>query len=86
MPSKPDPLQELITIAHSLFARGYSFGTAGNLSIRLGDRVYATPTGSSFGTLTLEDLAECDLDGASRGPNKPTKELPFHLAAYRAPP
>jgi 3-dehydro-4-phosphotetronate decarboxylase len=86
MPSPPDALHELVAIAHSLFARGYSFGTAGNLSIRQGDRVYATPTGSSFGTLVVEDLAECDLDGTSLGPNKPTKELPFHLAAYRARP
>ena len=86
MPSTLSELQELVDIAHSLFARGYSFGTAGNISLRSGDRVFATPTGSSFGTLTVEGLAECDLQGASLGPNKPTKELLFHLAAYRARP
>lgn len=77
-------LEALIATAKSLFARGYSFGTAGNISIRLGDSVYATPTGSSFQNLSSGDLAVCDLHGNVLGPNKPTKELPFHLAVYRA--
>ena len=53
-------LEELVAIARSMFARGYSFGTAGNISIRHGDTIYATPTGSSFGTLTVPALAPCD--------------------------
>ncbi|MBS1815241.1 MAG: class II aldolase/adducin family protein [Acidobacteria bacterium] len=82
---QPD-LLELVQTAKSLYERGYSFGTAGNLSVRIGDIIYATPTGSSFGQLTVEGLAACDLSGKPTGPNKPTKELPFHLAAYRARP
>jgi ribulose-5-phosphate 4-epimerase/fuculose-1-phosphate aldolase len=79
-------LEELVATARSMFARGYSFGTAGNISVRSGDTIYATPTGSSFGTLTVTALAPCDLDGKPLGPNKPTKEILFHLAAYRARP
>lgn len=79
-------LQELVDIARSMFARGYSFGTAGNISIRHGDTIYATPTGSSFGTLTTEALAATDLRGNLLGKQVPTKEMPFHLAAYRARP
>src|ERR1700712_5676944 len=79
-------LEEMVSIARSMFARGYSFGTAGNISIRNGDTIYATPTGSSFGTLTVASLAPCDRDGNPHGPNKPTKEILFHLAAYRARP
>ncbi len=86
MSALPHELHAIVAIAHSLFTRGYSFGTAGNISIRIGDRVYATPTGSSFGTLTEEDFAMCDLEGRILGLNKPTKELLFHLAAYRARP
>ena len=77
-------LEELVAIARSMFNRGYSFGTAGNISIRSGETVYATPTGSSFGTLTADALAACDLEGKPLNPQRPTKELPFHLAAYRA--
>lgn len=79
-------LGALVATAKSLFARGYSFGTAGNISVRIEALVYATPTGSSFGSLAIADLAVCDMDGSVCGSNKPTKELPFHLAAYRARP
>ncbi len=79
-------LQELVETAHSLFNRGYSFGTAGNISVRLENVVYATPTGSSFGRVAIESLAACDLDGQPLNAHRPTKELPFHLAVYRARP
>ncbi len=69
-----------------MFYRGYSFGTAGNISIRSGELVYATPTGSSFGTLSVDTLAACDLNGKPLNAQRPTKELSFHLAAYRARP
>lgn len=72
--------------AASLFARGYSFGTAGNMSARAGDRVFITPTNSSFETLTPEAMAIVDLDGTVLGENQPSKEAHFHLAAYRARP
>src|SRR3954453_4340472 len=69
-----------------MFFRGYSFGTAGNVSIRVGQTVFATPTGSSLGNLERDSIARCDLDGNVTGSAKPTKELPFHLAVYRARP
>lgn len=85
--SRPEAeLEAIVQTACSLFERGYSFGTAGNISIRVGETIYATPTGSSFGTLTVEGISECDLEGRVVGDQKPTKELPFHLAAYRARP
>ncbi len=85
--SRPEAeLEAMVQMARSLFERGYSFGTAGNISIRVGETIYATPTGSSFGTLTVEGISECDLEGRVVGDHTPTKELPFHLAAYRARP
>ena len=86
MPSPPSEVAELVRVARSLFSRGYSFGTAGNVSVRVGDQVYATPTGSSFETVLPEQIALCTVDGTVSGSAKPTKELPFHLAAYRARP
>ena len=79
-----DPLEHLCDIAASLHARGYAFGSTGNLSIRTGDRVSITPTGESLRALRPEVLAEIDLNGKPLNNNKPSKEYPFHLAAYRA--
>lgn len=86
MQSPLPQVAELIRVARSLFSRGYSFGTAGNLSVRVDDLVYATPTGSSFETVESEQVAVCTVDGRSLTESKPTKELPFHLAAYKARP
>jgi ribulose-5-phosphate 4-epimerase/fuculose-1-phosphate aldolase len=86
MPSPLPEVVELVSVARSLFNRGYSFGTAGNLSIRLDELVYATPTGSSFETVEPEQISVCTMDGTHTAGSKPTKELPFHLAAYRARP
>ncbi len=77
---------ELVAIARSLYSRGYTFGTAGNISVRIGDRVVISPTNSSFGDLLPDSLAEVTLDGESLAGPKPSKEVPFHLAAYRARP
>jgi len=79
-------VNELIEVSRSMFYRGYSFGTAGNVSVRVGPTVFATPTGSSLGKLEPDSIARCDLAGNVAGSAKPTKELPFHLAVYRARP
>lgn len=79
-------LEELVEIARSLYDRGYTFGTAGNISVRTGDRIFVTPTNSSFGKLSVGGLAELDLAGRSLNSVKPSKEAHFHLAAYRARP
>jgi len=76
----------LVAIARSLYQRGYTFGTAGNISVRLDDRIIVSPTNSSFGDLTEDDLAEVNWDGQALPGPKPSKEAHFHLAAYRARP
>lgn len=75
--------EELVRVARSLFARGYSFGTAGNLSARCGETILVTPTGSSMGTVRAEELAQVRLDGSTIGSARPSKEVHFHLAIYR---
>lgn len=77
---------ELVAIARSLYSRGYSFGTAGNISARIGDRVVVSPTNSSFDDLSEDALADVTLEGALLAGPRPSKETPFHLAAYRARP
>jgi ribulose-5-phosphate 4-epimerase/fuculose-1-phosphate aldolase len=77
-------LDHLCEIAQSFFARGLAFGSTGNLSIRIDHRVWITPTGKSFRALRAPELAEITMEGEIVGPNKPSKEYPFHLGCYRA--
>jgi ribulose-5-phosphate 4-epimerase/fuculose-1-phosphate aldolase len=77
-------LQELCDMAASFYARGYAFGSTGNLSVRSGGEIWITPTGRSLRNLTPSDLACLDETGRALNGNQPSKESPFHLAAYRA--
>jgi ribulose-5-phosphate 4-epimerase/fuculose-1-phosphate aldolase len=79
-------LQRLCEVGASFYRRGYAHGSTGNLSVRVGDRVFVTPTGKSLEGLTPELLAEIDLDGRVHNRNQPSKEAPFHLGLYRARP
>jgi ribulose-5-phosphate 4-epimerase/fuculose-1-phosphate aldolase len=77
-------LENLCALADSFFARGYAFGSTGNLSVRSGDSVWITPTGKPLAGLTPEKLAEIDFDGKPLHDRaKPSKEYPFHLACYK---
>ena len=71
-------------LGQSLFDRGYTHGTSGNISVLLDDgSMIVTPTNASLGNLDPADL--CIVDAAGRvalGP-APTKELPLHSALYR---
>lgn len=78
--------EELVEVAQSLFRRGYSYGTAGNISAHTREGIVATPTNSSFGRLRSEDLSLVDLEGSHLSGGQPTKELSFHLGIYRAAP
>ena len=77
----------LASLGASLFARGFSVGSAGNISVRLEDGGYLiTPTNSSLGRLDPARLARLDADFIHRGGDKPSKEVFMHRAFYRARP
>lgn len=79
--------QQMVSLARSLFDRGYATGGAGNLSIRLPDGNFiTTPTGSSFGRLNAERLSVVDIKGYHLSGDRPSKEVAFHLAIYRNKP
>jgi ribulose-5-phosphate 4-epimerase/fuculose-1-phosphate aldolase len=75
----------LIAAARHLAARGLSPGSSGNVSVRDGDRVLLTPTGSSLSRVLPGELAVLGLDGAVHE-GAPSKEWALHLAAYAADP
>lgn len=75
----------LVELAASLFARGFSVGSAGNISARLPDGGYLiTPTNSSLGRLDPARLSRLDGDFRHIGGDKPSKEVVMHRAFYRA--
>ncbi|MBU7597181.1 class II aldolase/adducin family protein [Streptomyces sp. P38-E01] len=89
-----DPRTELVAAGRSLSDAGLSPGSSGNLSVRIGDRMYLTPTGSALDALDAERLSVLDatappgtpLDRAHLSGPRPSKEFPLHLALYRRDP
>ena len=77
----------LVELGASLFARGFSVGSAGNISVRLPDGGYLiTPTNSSLGRLHPARLARLDGGFTPIGGDKPSKDGFMHRAFYRARP
>jgi ribulose-5-phosphate 4-epimerase/fuculose-1-phosphate aldolase len=82
-----DARDALVRHGHSLFARGYSCGTSGNLSVRFDTGGYLmSPTNVSLGRLDPAQLSTLDADGRHVDGPPPTKEAWLHLAMYRARP
>lgn len=68
-----------------MVAAGLVVGTAGNISVRAGDRVAVTPSGLDYAHLTPADVGLHALDGTPiEAPLAPSSELPLHLAVYAA--
>ncbi|MEM7642829.1 MAG: aldolase [Pseudomonadota bacterium] len=75
--------EQLCTLAASLYDRGLTHGSTGNISARTPDGgLLVSPTGSSFGRLDPARLARFDASGTHVGGDKPTKEIPLHTAFY----
>src|SRR3546814_7315997 len=71
--------EEICRHGRSLFDRGYTHGTSGNISVLLDDgRMLVTPTNASLGDLDPAALCLLDADGRSVDGPAPTKELPLH--------
>jgi ribulose-5-phosphate 4-epimerase/fuculose-1-phosphate aldolase len=77
---------DLVEAGRSLFDRGLTHGSTGNLSIRIGDEVVVTPTGSNLGRLAPEDLSTIDLAGRHIAGPAPSKEAFLHATMLRARP
>jgi L-fuculose-phosphate aldolase len=77
--------RELIAVTSRRLADdGMALGTAGNLSIRVGDRIAITGTGAVLARITPDDVSVVDLDGSLiSGERRPSAELALHLGIYR---
>ena len=73
----------IVAWGKSLFERGLTAGSSGNLSARTDHGFIATPTNSCLGFLDADRLSILDGEGRHVGGDPPTKELPLHFAFYR---
>ena len=74
---------QICLLAKSMFDRGLTGGSTGNISARTEDGgLLVSPTGSSFGRLDPDRLSRFDAAGRFIGGDTPTKEMPLHTAFY----
>ena len=75
--------EQICLLAKSIFDRGLTGGSTGNISARTADGgLLVSPTGTSFGRLDPARLSRFDADGTLIGGDRPTKEMPLHSAFY----
>ncbi len=75
--------EQICRLAKSMFDRGLTHGSTGNISARCDDGgLLVSPTGTSFGRLDPARLSRFDANGNHIDGDKPTKEMPLHSAFY----
>lgn len=77
---------EMVRWGRSLFERGLTPGSSGNLSARLPDGLLVTPTNACLGFLDPQRLSKLDPSGRPVSGDPPTKEVPLHLGILEARP
>jgi len=77
---------ELARLSKSLFERGFSVGSAGNISVALADGFLITPTNSCLGFLDPGRISRLDRDWRPISGDPPSKEVFLHRAFYETRP
>lgn len=78
--------QQITELGASLFHRGFSVGSAGNISVRIPGGYLMTPTNSSLGRLDPQSLSVLNEDWEHVDGLRPSKEVVMHRAMYQARP
>jgi ribulose-5-phosphate 4-epimerase/fuculose-1-phosphate aldolase len=74
--------EDMARLCKSLFDRGLSVGSAGNISARVDDGVLITPTNSCLGFLDPARISKLDENFNHVSGDKPSKEVFLHRAFY----
>ena len=74
--------EEICEVGLSLFQRGYTVGSAGNISARLDDGWLITPTDACLGRLQPHTIAKVTTAGEWVSGDKPSKTLALHRQVY----
>jgi ribulose-5-phosphate 4-epimerase/fuculose-1-phosphate aldolase len=77
---------QIARFGKSIFDRGLTAGSSGNISVRVDDGWLMTPTGSSLGDLDPARISKLDDAGKHVGGDAPTKESFLHIAMYEQRP
>ena len=76
--------EDICRFGRSLFERGLTPGSSGNISVKLDDGGWlVTPTNASLGFLDPARLSRLGADGRLVSGDAPTKEVPLHTALYQ---
>lgn len=78
--------EAICRLGASLFNRGLTFGSTGNISVRLEQGWLMTPTNASLGELDPARLSRLDRDGRLLSGDAPTKEAVLHRVMYEGRP
>jgi ribulose-5-phosphate 4-epimerase/fuculose-1-phosphate aldolase len=78
--------EQICRLGQSLFDRGLTAGSSGNISVRLEEDWLMTPTNASLGRLDPARLSRLGPDGRLRDGDPPTKESFLHRAMYEERP
>lgn len=77
---------EIARLSRSLFERGFSVGSAGNISAAVDDGILMTPTNSSLGSIDPGRISKLSRDGKHISGDRPSKEVFLHNAFYETRP
>lgn len=75
--------ENLAALGRSMFARRLTFGSSGNISVKIEGGWLMSPTNVALGDLDPARLAKLDEQGRHVSGDAPTKESFLHLAMYR---
>jgi 3-dehydro-4-phosphotetronate decarboxylase len=78
--------EAICAIGQSIFARGLTAGSSGNISVRTAEGWLMTPTNASLGRLDPARLSKLDHDGRLVSGDPPTKESFLHRVMYEERP
>jgi 3-dehydro-4-phosphotetronate decarboxylase len=74
--------EHIVEFGRSIFDRGLTAGSSGNISVRLDDGWLLTPTNACLGRLDPTRLAKLNWQGHSLSGDPPSKEAFLHRAMY----
>jgi ribulose-5-phosphate 4-epimerase/fuculose-1-phosphate aldolase len=81
-----DLREGMVKWGRSLFERGFTVGSSGNISVRCGDGFLVTPTNSCMGFLDAARITKLDAGWNLVSGDTPTKEVPLHRAFHEGRP
>ena len=73
---------KIARLSRSLYERGLTAGSSGNISVRLSDGWLLTPTNSCLGELDPARISKLDWDGNLLAGDPPSKEAFLHRSMY----